>query len=133
MKRYLNKSLFYQGDSKIYLPLILVYLINYLVVSVIIGNYFEVELIEKLYYIPEHYYSDFNLIYGIENWIMMIVYYAICYLIIVGIFKRKKWSTLLAGPFSRLDIRKREVILMIINLELFMLVQRYQANIWMNY
>ena len=53
MKRYLNKSLFYQGDSKIYLPLILVYLINYLVVSVIIGNYFEVELIEKLYYIPE--------------------------------------------------------------------------------
>lgn len=135
MKRYLNKSLFYQGDSKIYLPLILVYLINYLVVSASIENYFDLELIEKLYYIPEHYYSDFNLIYRIDDWIIMIIYYTVCYLIIVGFFKRKKWSTLLAGPFSRLDIRKRELILMVISFLVYLLtfVIIIAQNIYLNF
>lgn len=135
MKRYLNKSLFYQGDSKIYLPLILVYLANYLITSVIIADYFEFELIDKLYYVPQHYYSDFNLIYGIENWIIMIVYYTVCYLIIVGFFKRKKWSTLLSGPFSRLDIRKRELILMGISflVYLFTFIIAIVQNMYLNF
>ncbi|WP_300379778.1 hypothetical protein [Clostridium sp.] len=105
MKRYLNKSLFYQGDSKIILPLLLLYLSSVLVNNSIINSYFESNIIRSLY--STHYYNGYliNTFLGIA---FLILYLCIAYIISVGIFKRKKWTTLLSGPFSRIDIRKRE-------------------------
>lgn len=121
MKRYLNKSLYYQGDGKIWLPLLVVYLINYLVITLFVEDFFSFELRNSLYYKEQTYYGDIHLIYDIEMWIAMIIFYAVCYFIIVGFFKRKKWSTLLSGPFSKLDIRKRELILMLISFLVYLL------------
>lgn len=119
MKRYLNKSLYYQGDGNILLPLIVVYLINYLITTIFIQDFF-VQLRQRLYY-SYGYYTGLKLINRIENWIYMIIFFAVCYVIIVGFFKRKKWSTLLSGPFSRLDIRKRELILMGISILVYLI------------
>lgn len=109
MKKYLNKSLFYQGDAKIILPLAIAYVGTFLITKIIIDEYFNWRLRENLYNGYNH-----NLIYSFECVVILILYLIICYIIIVGMFKRKKWSTLLSGPFSRLDIRKRELILIII-------------------
>lgn len=109
MKKYLNKSLFYQGDAKIILPLALAYVGVFLITKIIIDDYFNWRLKGNLY----NGYNN-NLIYSFECVVILILYLIISYIIIVGMFKRKKWSTLLSGPFSRLDIRKRELILIII-------------------
>lgn len=133
MKRYLNKGLFYQGDTKISLPLLVVYFINYFIIYSMVGNFFSYNLKERLYNYWS-YDSEMILINSMESWIFMIFYYGICYLIIVGIFKRKKWSTLLSGPFSRLDIRKRELILILISflVYLFTFILVVLQNIFLN-
>jgi len=133
MKRYLNKGLFYQGDAKISLPLLVVYFINYFIVYSMVGNFFSYNLRQRLYNYWS-YDSELILINTMENWMFMIFYYGICYLIIVGIFKRKKWSTLLSGPFSRLDIRKRELILILISflVYLFTFILVVLQNIFLN-
>lgn len=112
MKGYLNKSLFYQGDSKIILPLLLLYLSSILINNSIISAYFENTIIRHLY---NSYYNNGYLINTFVGIAFLILYLCIAYIISVGIFKRKKWTSLLSGPFSRIDIRKREFYIILIS------------------
>ncbi|CDG01818.1 Hypothetical Uncharacterized protein [Clostridium chauvoei JF4335] len=54
--------------------------------------------------------------------LLLVLYLSIIYMISVGIFKRKKWSTLLSGPFSKKDIRRRELILVIMSTMVFFII-----------
>ena len=112
MKGYLNKSLFYQGDSKITLPLLLLYLSSILINNSIINVYFENIIIRTLY---SSYYNNSYSINNFGGIAFLILYLCIAYIISVGVFKRKKWTSLLSGPFSRIDIRKREFYIILIS------------------
>lgn len=119
MKKYLNKSLFYQGDSKIILPLILLYISSIIINNLIITSYFENDLIRSLY--SFNYWNNYliNTFIGV---LYLITYLCIAYIISVGIFKRKKWTTLLSGPFSRIDIRKREFYIVLISALMYLII-----------
>lgn len=119
MKRYLNRSLFYQGDSKIILPLILLYISSIIINNLIITSYFENDLLRSLY--SFNYGMDYliNKFIGI---LYLITYLCIAYIISVGIFKRKKWTTLLSGPFSRMDIRKREFFIVLMSALIYLII-----------
>ncbi|WP_195954324.1 hypothetical protein [Clostridium tertium] len=106
MKKYLNKSLFYQGDAKIILPLSIAYIGVILFSKISLSNYFDWQIKQRLY----GYYQD-SFVLSFDSIVILLLYLIIVYIISVGIFKRKKWSTLLAGPFSRMDIRTREFII----------------------
>lgn len=119
MKKYLNKSLFYQGDSKIVLPLLLLYLVSIIVINSRIKSYFENDLLRSLYKIS---YGNDYLINNFIGILYLIIYLCIAYIISVGVFKRKKWTTLLSGPFSRIDIRKREFYIISISALVYLIV-----------
>lgn len=119
MKKYLNKSLFYQGDSKIILPLILLYLSALIVNNSIINSYFENKILADLY---SFFYSNGYLINSFIGILYLIIYICIAYIISVGFFKRKKWTTLLSGPFSRMDIRKREFYIVLISALVYLII-----------
>ena len=112
MKKYLNKGLFYQGDSKVILPLLLLYTSSILINNSIINSYFENNIIRTLY---SNYYSNGNLIITFLGVVFLMSYICVAYIISVGVFKRKKWTTLLSGPFSKIDIRKREFYIILIS------------------
>lgn len=116
MKRYLNKSLFYQGDNKIILPLIIAYIGVTLFNKISFSNYFNWPIKQRLY---SEYHGEF--IFSLDGAVILVLYLIIVYIISVGIFKRKKWSTLLAGPFSRIDIRTREFIIVLISAFFYLL------------
>ncbi|MDB1921741.1 hypothetical protein PMY56_02195 [Clostridium tertium] len=116
MKRYLNKSLFYQGDSKIILPLIIAYIGVILFNKISFSEYFDWQIKQTLY---SKYKSSF--IFSIDGIVILLLYLIIVYILAVGIFKRKKWSTLLAGPFSRMDIRSREFIIVVMAVFFYLL------------
>lgn len=118
MKRYLNKSLFYQGDSKIIMPLLLLYLFSIIINNIAIKSYFEDDLLRRLYSIN---YGSAYLINTFVGILFLIFYLCIAYIISVGFFKRKKWTTLLSGPFSRMDIRKREFYLVLISASVYLI------------
>ncbi|WP_411169887.1 hypothetical protein ACH36K_05155 [Clostridium sp. MB05] len=114
MKKYLGKALFYQGDSNIFPFLIIIYIASFFINKSIISNWFNYTL--KGYLYNDSYWGHLNkYIYNFEGLFFLVLYLIIVYIIATGIFKRKKWSTLLAGPFSRMDIRKREFIVLIIS------------------
>lgn len=116
MKKYLNKSLFYQGDAKIILPLLIVYIGVLLLNKLSFSNYFDWQIRQRLY---GGYQESF--IFSIESVVILVLYLIIIYILAVGIFKRKKWSTLLAGPFSRMDIRTREFIIIVMSTLFYLL------------
>lgn len=116
MKKYLNKSLFYQGDAKIILPLTIAYIGVILFSKISLSNYFDWQIKQRLY----GYYQD-SFILSFDSIVILLLYLIIVYIISVGIFKRKKWSTLLAGPFSRMDIRTREFIIVVMSAIFYLL------------
>ncbi|MDI9216975.1 hypothetical protein [Clostridium tertium] len=116
MKKYLNKSLFYQGDNKIILPLMIAYIGVTLFNKISLSQYFDWEIKQRLY----GYYQD-SFVLSFDSVVILILYLIIVYVISVGIFKRKKWSTLLSGPFSRIDIRSREFIIVVMSALFYLL------------
>lgn len=126
MKKYLNKSLFYQGDANIFLPLCIVYVGIFIFTLIDVNNYFIYDI--KGYLYNQNY--EKNIVY-FENILILISYIIIIYIITVGIFKRKKWSTFLAGPFSRIDIRTRELIIILISVIIYIFI--FLAVVFKNY
>lgn len=126
MKKYLNNNLFYQGDANIFLPLCMVYITSFILTLIASNNFFMYELKGYLYN-----QIDMRFIFSYEGVLLLIIYIGVIYIITVGVFKRKKWSTFLAGPFSRIDIRKRELI--IIGLSVFVYVGVYLSVVIKNY
>ena len=126
MKKYLNNNLFYQGDANIFLPLCMVYISTFILLLLLSNEYFSLQ-------ISRHLYNQINskFIFSEGGVLLLIVYIGIVYMITVGIFKRKKWSTFLAGPFSRLDIRKRELSIMVTSILIF--IGMYLSIIIKNY
>ncbi|MDV4150001.1 hypothetical protein R0131_04045 [Clostridium sp. AL.422] len=117
MKKYLNNNLFYQGDANIFLLLCIVYVASFMVTLIITDGYFNWEI---KYYIYNQ--EDVRFIFSDEGVLSLIAYISIVYSITVGIFKRKKWSTLLSGPFSRRDIRIRELIIVVISVIIYIAI-----------
>ena len=126
MKKYLNSNLFYQGDANIFLPLCMVYITSFILTLIASKNFF-------VYKIKGYLYNeiDMSLIFSYEGVLLLIIYIGVIYIITVGVFKRKKWSTFLAGPFSRIDIRKRELI--IIGMSVFIYVGIFLSVVIKNY
>lgn len=114
MKKYLNNNLFYQGDANIFLPLCIVYIVAFILIIIVSDSYSSFQISKYLY---NQMSSRF--IFSFDGVFLLVAYIGIVYMVTVGIFKRKKWSTFLAGPFSRLDIRKRELIIIIISVIIF--------------
>lgn len=137
MKKYLNKSLFYQGDANIFLPLCLVYIGAFIFLLININSYFTYDIKRYLYN-----QMDRQFIFSFENTLVLIAYIIIIYIITVGIFKRKKWSTFLASPFSRIDIRVRELIIILMSVIIYIFlflfivcknyIQHYEILKYMN-
>ncbi len=117
MKKYLNNNLLYQGDANIFLPLCMVYISAFIMILISSSNYFSFDINQYLY---NQMNIRFIVSYG--GVLLLIAYIGIVYMITVGVFKRKKWSTFLSGPFSRLDIRKREFIIMVISVIIYIAI-----------
>lgn len=134
MRKYLNKSLLYQGDLKIIVFLCVVYLIAFFLNKSIVDDYFNYNIINKLYNL-NNYSQGIEFIITGGAILLLTVYLMICYSIIVGLHKRKKWSLFLSGPFSKLDIRKREFTLMIISFLVFLFsyIISVIQNVYLNY
>ena len=69
MKKYLNKSLFYQGDAKIILPLLIVYIGVLLLNKLSFSNYFDWQIRQRLY---GGYQESF--IFSIESVVILVLY-----------------------------------------------------------
>ena len=110
MKKYFKENIFYQGDSKIVLPLILIYIIAFIVNYLKINEYFKFNIVNRLYkdFIILNIVSAFDIFF-------FTLYLGIIYIITSGLFKRKKWTTFLSMPYSKLDIRKREFFILFIS------------------
>ena len=109
MKKYLNKNIFFQGDAKIFSVLMSLLLL--------VGVFLDITMNNSNYndyrFILYNYSDQVKNPLGIVGMFILVVFLVICFVLICGMFKRKKWATLLSGPFSRIDIRKRELTLMI--------------------
>jgi hypothetical protein len=117
MKKYLNSNLFYQGDANIFLPLCIVYVVSFIFSLMTNDGYFTWKINRYLYN-----QLEVSFILSFQGVLLLILYIGIIYAITVGIFKRKKWSTFLAGPFSRMDIRARELIIVIFSVIIYILI-----------
>ena len=117
MKKYLSKNLFYQGDAKIILPLTIAYVAAFLFNKAILSSFFNWTIKEQLY----NQYTN-QLIYSFDGMVILVLYLIVIYIISAGIFKRKKWATLLSGPFSRMDIRKREFIIVVMSAVVYIFI-----------
>jgi len=114
MKKYLNSNLFYQGDANIFLPLCIVYVAAFIFTVVGTNVWFSWNI---KYYLYDQRRIEY--IFSFEGVLILVAYILAIYAINVGIFKRKKWSTLLSGPFSRLDIRVRELIIIVMSVLIY--------------
>lgn len=117
MKKYLNSNLFYQGDANIFIPLCIVYVASFIFNLIATDDYFSWKINRYLYN-----QLDVSFVLSFEGVLLLIFYVCIIYAITVGIFKRKKWSTFLSGPFSRVDIRARELIIVIFSVIIYILI-----------
>ncbi|AYE35733.1 hypothetical protein [Clostridium septicum] len=128
MRRYLNKSLFYQGDSNI-LPLLLVcYTGIFFILNLLINDWFICIPSQVLYTTN---YKYLKLIVDTDIIIILYLYIFMVYSISVGMFKRKKWATLLSGPFTKKDVRRRELLIVIISTIIFFIM--YFLIVWKGY
>ena len=119
MRRYLNKSLFYQGDSNILLILFVCYTGIFFILNILINDWF-IYLPSQVLYTTNYKYL--KLILDTDITIILCLYIFIVYSISVGMFKRKKWATLLSGPFTKKDIRRRELLIVIISTIIFFIM-----------
>ena len=117
MKKYLNSNLFYQGDANIFLPLCMVYISSFILTLAGTNGYFRWEINNYLYN-----QMQVRFIFSYDLVLLLIAYIGIIYVITLGIFKRKKWSTFLSGPFSRMDIRKRELVIIVISVIIYIAI-----------
>lgn len=120
MKKYFNKAIFYQGDGSILIPLLVTYVSAFIINLLATSNYFS-------WYIRTSLYNQGNKenILTFSHIFLFGLYMIVVYVITVGIYKRKKWSTLLAGPFSRMDIRKREFLIISISSVVYIIAFLY--------
>lgn len=120
MKKYFNKAIFYQGDGSILIPLLVTYVSAFIINLLATSNYFS-------WYIRTSLYNQGNKenILTFSHIFLFGLYMVVVYVITVGIYKRKKWSTLLAGPFSRMDIRKREFLIISISSVVYIIAFLY--------
>ena len=111
MKKYLNNNMFFQGDSRIFSFLIGLFLCTYAVLELSIKS----SLYSNYDFILYTYYGKANMEspLGFLGVFILLIFLVISFILICGMFKRKKWATLLSGPFSRMDIRRRELVLMV--------------------
>lgn len=116
MKKYLSKGLFYQGDAKIITPLLITYIGVFVLNKNVFGGYFDWTIRSNLYNQNTNKY-----VFTDSGVLVLGLYLVIIYIIAVGIFKRKKWTTLLSGPFSRIDIRKREFVIISMSLVIYII------------
>ncbi|WP_156626496.1 hypothetical protein [Clostridium tertium] len=116
MKKYFNKTIFYQGDGSILIPLLVAYVGAFVINLLAISNYFN-------WTIRMYLYNDINRenIFSFVYIFFFGLYLLTVYVLTVGVFKRKKWSTLLSGPYSRMDIRKRELFIVSISALVFII------------
>ncbi|MGG7142797.1 hypothetical protein ACQPVP_04960 [Clostridium nigeriense] len=114
MKKYLNSNLFYQGDANIFLPLCIVYIAAFIFTVIGTNGVFTWNI---KYYLYNQ--SQIGYIFSFEGVVILVAYILAIYAITVGIFKRKKWSTFLSGPFSRFDIRVRELIIIVMSVLIY--------------
>ena len=117
MKKYFKENIFYQGDSKIVLPLFLVYIIAFIVNYLNINEYFRYNITNKLY----RDYMVLNIVDGLDVFCLAL-YLGVIYIITSGLFKRKKWTTFLSMPYSKLDIRKREFFILFISFIIYIAI-----------
>lgn len=96
MKKYLNNNLFYQGDANIFLPLCIVYIVAFILIIIVSDSYFSFQISKYLY---NQMSSRF--IFSFDGVFLLVAYIGIVYMVTVGIFKRKKWSTFLAGSIFK--------------------------------
>ncbi|MBU3106661.1 hypothetical protein [Clostridium gasigenes] len=109
MKKYLNKNIFFQGDAKIFSVLMSLLLLVGVFLDITMNNFNYNDYRFMLYSYSDQVKNPL----GIVGMFILVAFLVICFVLICGMFKRKKWATLLSGPFSRIDIRKRELTLMI--------------------
>lgn len=109
MKKYFNKNIFFQGDAKIFSVLMSLLLLVGVFLDITMNNSNYNDYRFMLY----NYSDQVKNPLGIVGMFILVVFLVICFVLICGMFKGKKWATLLSGPFSRIDIRKRELTLMI--------------------
>lgn len=110
MKKYFKENIFYQGDGKVILPLFLVYIIAFIVNYLKVNEYFRYTIVNRLY----RDYIVLNIVDGLDVFCLAL-YLGVIYIITSGLFKRKKWTTFLSMPYSKLDIRKREFFILFIS------------------
>lgn len=118
MKKYLNKSIFFQGDAKIVTLLSVLIMIAWVALEFIINNSYNSEYRWRLYDYSSYSYT----LLGASGILILGMFLVVSFIVICGLFKRKKWATLLSGPFSKIDIRKRELTLMIVSIVGFILM-----------
>ncbi|GAB6170277.1 hypothetical protein JCM1393_27370 [Clostridium carnis] len=116
MKKYLNKSLYFQGDKNIFIFLMVLYINTFIILNLIIAKWFR-NFSKQILYTYKNIY--FQSIFAYGTIFILILFLFINFLIVAGLHKRKKWSTLLSGPFRRKDIRIREIIIMLISILVF--------------
>lgn len=110
MRKYLNENVFFQGDSKIVTILIALFILLWSLLEFTIHNTFYTYYEYIIYDNSGNGYTNSPL--GRCVIIILLVFLIISFTLICGMFKRKKWSTLLSCTFTRIDIRKRELTLM---------------------
>lgn len=110
MKKYLNKNVFFQGDAKIGIILASLFIAVWVLLEFYIKNSYDTNYNYIIYDYSGYVYSNTPL--GRIIIVVLSVFLVLSFISICGMFKRKKWSTLLSCTFSRIDIRKRELVLM---------------------
>lgn len=111
MNKYFNKNIFFQGDAKIFTILTSLLILVWALLEVCIKSSFYSEVNGIIYDYSGYGYTNTPL--GRVVVIILSIFLIISFILICGMFKRKKWSTLLSCAFTRMEIRKRELTLMI--------------------
>lgn len=136
MKKYLNKSIFYQGDLNL-LPLFLAASVIWAIVTNIMYSQWGNNHIQKILY--NQNMDFFATPFSIGYIVLVTIILSIVFFITVG-NKRKKWKQLMIDKFTRKDIRNREMILIYGLLLIFFIIMLISASIfyiqnktWLNY
>ena len=125
MKKYLNKSIFYQGDINLFIMFAGICTI-WTFFSMMMHNEWGRFAQKSILYGYDYIETAFSLPYMIIFALLL----TIAFLITVG-NKRKKWRQQLADKFSRKDIRNREMILIYGLLLVFIFISIITAIIFL--
>lgn len=106
MKKYLNKSIFYQGDLNLF-PLFIIASVIWAISANVMISSWGMNMSGILY---NSKYYGWSTMFTPEYMVIFAILLTVCFLITVG-NKRKKWKQLMIDNFTRKDIRNREMIL----------------------